>query len=50
MEKTQMLDEMPLAMTYVPWQEWGCLLELDEALMCGTLFKPLLKPFLGGAR
>ncbi|MDD6797630.1 MAG: spore coat associated protein CotJA [Clostridia bacterium] len=50
MERKQMLDDMPVAMAYVPWQEWGCLFDLDEALRCGTLFKSLFKPFMGGAR
>lgn len=50
MEKKQMLDAMPLAMAYVPWQEWEEPISLDEALRCGTIFKGLYKPFLGGAR
>lgn len=38
-----------LAMTYVPWQKWKDLFDIEKALMCGTLFKSLYKPF-GGAK
>lgn len=50
MEKKQMLDAMPLAMAYVPWQEWEEPINLDDALNYGTLFRSLYKPFMGGAR
>lgn len=50
MERQQIPPSAPLAMTYVPWQEWNSLVALDEALRCGTLFKTLYKPFMGGGR
>lgn len=50
MERQQIPPSAPLAMAYVPWQEWNSLFALDEALCCGTLFKTLYKPFMGGGR
>lgn len=41
------LYSLPLAMAYVPWQRWNQTYELDKALMCGTLFPELNKPFYG---
>lgn len=41
------LQDLPLAMAYVPWQEWGNLYELDKAFMIGTIFEDLSKPFRG---
>ncbi len=37
----------PLAMSYVPWQQWGELYDADCALMQGTLFKDLDLKFCG---
>ena len=34
-------------MAYVPWQRWENLYELDQALMAGTIFADLNKPFRG---
>ena len=46
-ETTCSFSGMPIAMAYVPWQEWQDLYEIDKALYCGTIFKELHKPFLG---
>ena len=42
-----LLDELPLAMAYVPMQKYGMTYEADNALEKGTLFPDLDKPFLG---
>lgn len=36
-----------LAMVYAPYQKWHQLYDMDTALMCGTLFQELNKPFEG---
>ena len=41
------LRNTPLAMAYVPWQQWREIYEPDKALCRGTIFKELDKPFLG---
>lgn len=38
----------PLAMAYVPFQNWGDTMSPEDALECGTLFKDLVFPFQGG--
>ena len=40
-------DKFPLAMTYVPWQDWNKQYEFDRALRVGTIFPELDKPFTG---
>lgn len=41
-------DRFPVAMAYVPWQRLTNIYEdLDEALLNGTIFPELNKPFLG---
>ena len=41
----------PLAMAYVPFQQWGNAMEPEKALNCGTLFSDLVFPFeKGGGR
>ncbi len=42
--------ERPLAMAYVPYQEFEELYSDEEALYNGTLFKKLNLPFLGRKR
>lgn len=37
----------PLAMAYVPWQKFQNTFSPSKALMCGTIFEELYKPFLG---
>ena len=41
------LDSLPLAMAYVPWQQFHTVYEVDKALASGTIFPELYKPFLG---
>lgn len=44
----QILDRGEVAMAYVPWQYLTRIYEnLDEALMKGTIFPELNKPFEG---
>ena len=42
-----MLYGMPLAMGYVPWQNFECTYEPAQALQVGTIFPELDKPFYG---
>ena len=39
------VDGLPLAMVYTPMQKWRQVYSPDEALMRGTLFGELDKPF-----
>lgn len=41
------LRDFPVAMAYVPWQEWEDVCEIDEAFQIGTIFPSLNKPFVG---
>ncbi|MBQ6211674.1 MAG: spore coat associated protein CotJA [Ruminococcus sp.] len=41
-------SKTPLAMAYVPYQQWGETYGDDEALGRGTLFPELDLPFSGG--
>ena len=41
-------ENTPLAMAYVPFQQWGETYSDDEALNRGTLFPQLDFPFNGG--
>lgn len=43
----QCLEEMPVAMAYVPWQTMHHTYELSKALQVGTIFPELHKPFCG---
>ena len=40
-------ERFPLAMAYVPWQQFRNLYDLDRALQVGTIFAELDKPFTG---
>ena len=40
-------EKYPLAMAYVPWQQFGALYEPEKGFMAGTIFPDLDKPFLG---
>lgn len=42
-----LLNGMPVAMAYVPWQEWHHIYPVGKALCQGTIFEELDKPFLG---
>lgn len=41
------LNGMPLAMAYVPWQEWRNIYEAEKGFHIGTIFEELDKPFRG---
>lgn len=41
------LDEMPLAMAYVPWQKWRKVCDGAAGLAAGTIFQELILPFYG---
>ena len=46
--KNEFLDQLPLAMAYVPWQRMtGIFGNLEGAFCCGTIFPELNKPFTG---
>lgn len=45
--KHDTLENMSIAMAYVPWQHWRSTYEPDKALMIGTIFPELNKPFYG---
>lgn len=36
---------MPIAMAYVPWQQWGDVYTAECALAHGTVFPELVKPW-----
>ncbi len=42
-----MLENMPLAMAYVPWQNWQDIYEVHKGIHRGTIFEELDKPFFG---
>ena len=45
------VDQFPIAMAYVPWQQNCNMYEnLDEAFRVGTIFPVLNKPFKGGEK
>ena len=44
------LNDMPLAMSYVPFQQWNTTYPLAKALERGTLFPGLDLPFKGGMK
>lgn len=45
------IDQFPIAMAYVPWQQWRQIYSMDVALGRGTIFQELDKPFImGGCR
>ncbi|WP_243426727.1 spore coat associated protein CotJA [Faecalicatena fissicatena] len=41
------LSDLPVAMAYVPWQEWYGIFDLEKGFCCGTIFEELNKPFTG---
>ena len=43
------LGDLPLAMCYVPMQQWNTTYPLDKGLERGTIFPELDLPFKGGA-
>lgn len=45
--KSDPLCSLPLAMAYVPWQNYQDLFDCGEALCQGTMFKQLVYEFMG---
>lgn len=41
------IDDLPIAMAYVPWQKWNAAYSAEEALEKGTVFPELYLPFRG---
>ena len=41
------LDDMPLAMAYVPWQKWQNIYDAEKGFHHGTIFQELHLPFEG---
>lgn len=41
------LAGLPIAMAYVPWQEWYAVCDVKKGFQCGTIFEELNKPFKG---
>ena len=41
------LSGMPLAMAFVPWQNWRAIYDVEKGFHCGTIFEELNKPFRG---
>ncbi|MDY2886872.1 MULTISPECIES: spore coat associated protein CotJA [Lachnospiraceae] len=46
-DRDDALEGMPLAMAYVPWQNWRKIYEPEKAFCRGTIFEELDKPFHG---
>lgn len=38
---------LPIAMAYVPWQEWRNIYDIQKGFRRGTIFEELDKPFQG---
>ncbi len=45
--KNDALEGMPVAMAYVPWQQWQNIYEICRGFERGTIFEDLDKPFRG---
>lgn len=43
-------SDFPVGMCYVPWQKFGQVYDPKRALMVGTIFPELDKPFTGKCR
>lgn len=46
-DRADELEGLPLAMAYVPWQNWKEIYDLEKGFSSGTIFHELDKPFLG---
>lgn len=44
------VDDLPLAMAYVPFQKWRKLYDPQTALKRGTIFEELDLPYIGRER
>lgn len=40
-------NKFPIAMAYVPWQNWDKVYDPEAALKVGTIFPDLYKPYYG---
>lgn len=47
MHNCQCLDELPLAIAYVPWQKWQNVMCAKDGIGHGTIFAELVMPFYG---
>ena len=47
MDSRNTLEDMPLAMAYVPWQTWRDIYDAEKGFHRGTIFQELDLPFLG---
>ena len=45
--RNDVLEGLPLAMAYIPWQMWRAVYDAEKALHQGTIFEELNKPFCG---
>lgn len=46
--RNEQIDSFPVAMAYVPWQQFDRMFEdLEKAFNAGTIFPELDKPFTG---
>ena len=45
---TEQNDQFPIAMAYVPWQQWGQTYTPEQGLRQGTIFPDLDYPFVMG--
>lgn len=46
-DRDDALEGMPIAMTYVPWQNWKHIYEAGKGFHRGTIFEELDLPFKG---
>lgn len=46
-DKDDVLEGMPIAMAYVPWQMWRNICDIEKGFSSGTIFEELNKPFRG---
>ena len=46
-DKENAIQGLPVAMAYVPWQEYGNLYPVSQAFRAGTLFAELNLDFMG---
>ena len=45
--KKDTIEDMPLAMAYVPWQKWKNIYDAEKGFCNGTIFQDLNLPFFG---
>lgn len=43
----QPVDSMGVGMAYVPWQRFENVMDAEEGLECGTIFRELVMPYYG---